>query len=147
MMPSNADNQLQECDENPTGTATDTPTPTRTISVEVPAWVYWHVRKCAMESRLSMKEYMARFCGEAFDYPQELQTIFHAEEHSGTPQRTRTLNVEVPESVYWHVRKCATESEQSLKGYMAMFCQEAGIYPPDTSQTEPLQEHHDVDNA
>lgn len=123
------------------------PIPTRTINVEVPESIYWHVRKCATESRLSMKEYMTRLCGEAWDYPLELQASLQSEEQPGMPQKSRTLNVEVPESVYWHVRKCATESQQSLKGYMAIFCQEAGIYAPDPSQTEQLQEHVDVDEG
>ncbi len=43
----------------------------RTINVEVPETVYWHVRKCATESRLSMKEYMTRFCQEASPYNEE----------------------------------------------------------------------------
>ena len=41
----------------------------RTLNVVVPEKVYWHVRKCAIESRLSMKEYMAKFCQEAWPYP------------------------------------------------------------------------------
>jgi hypothetical protein len=49
---------------------------------------------------------------------------------SRSPQRIRTLNVEVPETVYWHVRKCATESRVSMKEYMARFCQEAHPYLP-----------------
>ena len=141
-MPTNAENQLQECDEDSTGTATDTKTPTRTINVEVPEPVYWHIRKCAIESRLSMKEYMTRFCGEAWDYPQELQVTFQAAEQPGTPQKFRTINVEVPEAVYWRIRKCATESHQSLKGFMAMFCQEAQIYA-----TEPTQMLADEDEC
>ncbi len=48
-----------------------------------------------------------------------------------TEARTRTINVEVPETVYWHVRKCATESRLSMKEYMAMFCQEAWTYSPE----------------
>jgi hypothetical protein len=38
---------------------------------------------------------------------------------------TRTLNVEIPEAIYWHVRKCATESRMSMKDFMAIFCNEA----------------------
>jgi hypothetical protein len=38
---------------------------------------------------------------------------------------TRTLNVELPASVYWHVRTCATESRMSMKDFMAIFCQNA----------------------
>jgi hypothetical protein len=38
---------------------------------------------------------------------------------------TKILNVEIPESVYWHVRKCATESRMSMKDFMAIFCKEA----------------------
>ena len=41
----------------------------------------------------------------------------------------RTLNVVVPETVYWHVRKCAIESRLSVKDFMALFCQEARPYP------------------
>lgn len=48
-----------------------------------------------------------------------------------TEARTRTINVEVPETVYWHVRKCATESRLSMKEYMTMFCQEAWPYSPE----------------
>lgn len=43
----------------------------RTINVEVPEAVYWHVRQRAIASRLSMKDYMTRFCSEAWDYPPE----------------------------------------------------------------------------
>ncbi len=43
----------------------------------------------------------------------------------------KTLNVEVPADVYWHVRKCATESRLSMKGYMAKFCREARPYQPE----------------
>jgi hypothetical protein len=42
----------------------------------------------------------------------------------------RTLNVEVPEEIYWHVRKCATESRLSMKEFMAIFCREAHPYVP-----------------
>ena len=44
-------------------------------------------------------------------------------------QKLRTLNVVVPEKVYWHVRKCAIESRLSMKDFMALFCQEARPYP------------------
>ena len=120
---------------------------TKTINVEVPDWVYWHVRKFATESRLSMKEYMTRFCGEAWDYPQELHSTFQAAEQPGTPQLLRTLNVEVPEAVYWHIRKCATESHLSLKGYMTMFCQDAATYTPEPRQTEETQGLVDVSTS
>ena len=46
----------------------------KTLNVLVPAEAYWHVRRCATESHLSMKEYMARFCLEARPYlPDSLQ--------------------------------------------------------------------------
>jgi hypothetical protein len=41
----------------------------------------------------------------------------------------RTINVEVPDAVYWHVRRCAIDSQLSMKDYMATFCQEAKPYP------------------
>lgn len=34
---------------------------------------------------------------------------------------TRTLNVELPASVYWHIRECATLSRLSLKDFMSDF--------------------------
>ncbi len=42
--------------------------------------------------------------------------------------RLRTLNVEIPDETYWHVRRCATESRLSLKEFMALFCREAHPY-------------------
>ena len=42
-----------------------------------------------------------------------------------SPESTRILNVEIPESEYWHVRKCATESRMSMKEFMAEFCKMA----------------------
>jgi hypothetical protein len=56
--------------------------------------------------------------------------IRDTKEAETTEPKLRTLNVEVPEEVYWHVRKCATESRLSMKEYMARFCQEARPYPP-----------------
>jgi hypothetical protein len=44
-------------------------------------------------------------------------------ERDSSPKRV--LNVEIPESVYWHVRQCATESRMSMKDFMAIFCNEA----------------------
>jgi hypothetical protein len=48
----------------------------------------------------------------------------------------RTINVEVPETVYWHVRQCAIASRLSMKDYMAKFCQEAWAYPPEGNGVE-----------
>ena len=48
----------------------------------------------------------------------------------------RTLNVEIPEDLYWHVRKCATESRLPMKEYMARFCQEARPYSPEESESQ-----------
>lgn len=36
-------------------------------------------------------------------------------------QATRTLNVELPATVYWHLRECATLSRMSLKEFMSEF--------------------------
>lgn len=49
----------------------------RTVHVPVPAWVYWHVRAMALQSRLPFKVYMGRFLAEARAYPPE---------SSGTPR-------------------------------------------------------------
>ena len=59
-----------------------------------------------------------------------LDLIGNVSSPEATEPRLRTLNVEVPEEVYWHVRQCATESRLSMKEYMAMFCREAWPYPP-----------------
>jgi hypothetical protein len=40
----------------------------RAINVEVPEEVYWHIRNCATQSRLPMKDFMARFCQDARPY-------------------------------------------------------------------------------
>ena len=47
------------------------------------------------------------------------------------PVASRTINVEVPEQVYWHIRRCATQSRLSMKDFMAKFCREARPYPPE----------------
>lgn len=72
--------------EVPTGTI-----PTRTINVEVPEPVYWHVRRCAIESQLSMKDYMAKFCQEAWPYPPE-QSGNHPAATTGTAQHHTTAS-------------------------------------------------------
>lgn len=56
---------------------------------------------------------------------------------TGTQLVTRTINAEVPESVYWRVRKCATESRLSMKEYLAKFCEEARVYPRDFQPITP----------
>jgi len=55
---------------------------------------------------------------------------------SGDHRRMRTLNVEVPEGVYWLVRQCATESRLSMKAFMAKFCREAHPYTSFDNDTE-----------
>ena len=41
---------------------------TRTVNVVVPEETYWHVRRCATASKMSMKDFMNRFCLEARPY-------------------------------------------------------------------------------
>ncbi len=50
----------------------------RTINVVVPEEVYWHVRRCATESKVSMKEFMARFCLGARPYADEEESLNHS---------------------------------------------------------------------
>lgn len=54
---------------------------------------------------------------------------------------TKVLNVSVPESVYWHIRSCASESRMSIKNFMAHFCRTATPInvpvKPSHSNTEP----------
>lgn len=38
---------------------------TRVLNAKVPEQVYWHIRRCAIESRLSIKDFMAEFCKTA----------------------------------------------------------------------------------
>jgi len=67
----------------------------------------------------------------------------------------RTLNAVVPESVYWLVRRCATESQLSVKAYLARFCAEAHPFgatghAPDASaigSQENDRHEQDVDTA
>lgn len=33
--------------------------------------------------------------------------------------RTKVLHVEIPEPTYWHIRKCAIESQMSMKDFVA----------------------------
>lgn len=35
------------------------------------------------------------------------------------------LNVVIPEATYWHLRRCATASQMSMKEFMAEFCKTA----------------------
>lgn len=37
----------------------------------------------------------------------------------------KVLNVSVPASTYWHIRRCASESRMSVKAFMAKFCRTA----------------------
>lgn len=39
--------------------------PTKVLNVSVPKSVYWHIRSCASESRMSIKKFMAHFCRTA----------------------------------------------------------------------------------
>ena len=39
--------------------------PTKVLNVSVPKSVYWHIRSCASESRMSIKNFMAHFCRTA----------------------------------------------------------------------------------
>ena len=45
--------------------------------------------------------------------------------------RLRTLSVEIPEEVYWHIRQCVIASRLSMKDYMTRVCREARPYSPD----------------
>ena len=45
----------------------------------------------------------------------------------------KVLNVSVPELVYWHIRRCASESRMSIKAFMSEFCKAAKPITPSTS--------------
>jgi len=53
----------------------------------------------------------------------------HIQQANATDKvRLRTLNVEIPDETYWHVRRCATESRLSPKEFVSSFCREAHPY-------------------
>lgn len=52
------------------------------------------------------------------------------EPHPAQP-RLRTLSVEIPEEVYWHIRQCVIASRLSMKDYMTRVCREARPYSLD----------------
>jgi hypothetical protein len=59
----------RENNATPTGGSTaEKPCSYRVINVAVPEEVYWHIRQCATKSKMSMKDFMARFCREARHY-------------------------------------------------------------------------------
>ena len=43
----------------------------------------------------------------------------------GSAISTKVLNVSVPASVYWHIRRCASQSRMSVKAFISEFCQTA----------------------
>ncbi len=45
--------------------------------------------------------------------------------------RIKTLNVTLPESVYWHIRECANTSRMSIKEFMEHFGKLAKPFPLD----------------
>jgi len=49
-------------------------------------------------------------------------------DQSVVPENTRVLNVAIPESVYWHLRQCATESRLSMKEYMTEIGRQAKAF-------------------
>ncbi len=57
---------------------------------------------------------------------------------------TKVLNVSVPESVYWHIRRCASESRLSVKDFMAQFCRTA---TPINMTVKPSQSYTEPENA
>ena len=48
---------------------------------------------------------------------------------------TKVLNVLIPETVYWHIRFCASESRMSVKQFMAEFCRTATPMYPTIAQS------------
>lgn len=42
---------------------------TKALNVVLPDDVYWHLRKCAIQSRMSLKEFMIQFCRRAEPIP------------------------------------------------------------------------------
>lgn len=56
----------------------------RVLNVEIAERAYWHVRKCAAESRMSLKQFMTEFCLSAkpiitdASLPADASTTVHA---------------------------------------------------------------------
>lgn len=61
-------NQIKLNEKQPEGEGRAQSSPTITskvLNVSIPASVYWHLRFCASESRMSIKAFMAEFCKTA----------------------------------------------------------------------------------
>jgi hypothetical protein len=63
---------------------------------------------------------------------------------------TKVLNVSLPEAIYWQIRRCASESQMSVKAFMAVFCRTAKpivanpeLYglSADSAETFPAESH------
>lgn len=44
-------------------------------------------------------------------------------------ERSKVLHVDIPESVYWHIRQCAIESRMSVKAFVAELGRTASPLP------------------
>lgn len=47
------------------GSSDSVPVSQKVLNVSIPDVVYWHIRRCAADSRMSVKAYMAAFCQTA----------------------------------------------------------------------------------
>lgn len=56
----------------------------------------------------------------------------------------KVLNVAIPESIYWHIRRCATDSRMSVKEFMAKFCKTAKPFNWISSSDSAYSEEKDT---
>ena len=61
----NQDKTFEELREVELQVQSSLASPTKVLNVSVPKSVYWHIRSCASESRMSIKNFMAHFCRTA----------------------------------------------------------------------------------
>ena len=61
----NQDKTIEELHEVELRDQSSPASPTKVLNVSVPKSVYWHIRSCASESRMSIKDFMAQFCRTA----------------------------------------------------------------------------------
>ena len=67
--------------------------------------------------------------------------------------QTKVLHVEIPEPTYWHIRKCAIESQMSMKDFVAELGRTASPFQlkiPDSDlrvKDEPNEPGQDIRRA
>ncbi len=64
--------------------------PTKVLNVEIPEPVYWHIRSCATESRMSVKAFMTEFCKTATSLPVSVDSSHSNTDSENVRARTQS---------------------------------------------------------